>query len=198
MRRLRLSLVVGLAACTLAPRTADPSSAGAGSETPEGFGTLRQEDVSISLVSGDLRVMVTPLATSVTHVTAPDTQRRLVALAETHRRVPGGTDETLFLVSFYSERPDVRFAPEEIEIVAQGMRVQPTLVTAITPTWGERRVGQRQTESAVYHFPASVDLESDLVLVYGLMESRNWSSTLSRIQAERARVRVRAETSGTS
>jgi len=43
----------------------------------------------------------------------------------------------------------------------------------------------------VYAFPASVDLESDLVVAYGLVESRDWASILPVVQAERARARSR-------
>jgi hypothetical protein len=55
-------------------------------------------------------------------------------------------------------------------------------------------VGQREQVMAVYRFPGRIDLESDMVLAYGLQESARWSSILSRIQAERGRVRARAGT----
>jgi hypothetical protein len=41
-----------------------------------------------------------------------------------------------------------------------------------------------------------VDLERELVLVYGLAESAQWSVILPRVQAERARVRARAGVGG--
>ena len=61
----------------------------------------------------------------------------------------------------------------------------------MTPSWGARRVAQRQTEMAVYAF-GDVDLESSLTLVYEFDESTEWSQILPRIQAERARARARA------
>ena len=61
----------------------------------------------------------------------------------------------------------------------------------VTPGWGQRRLDQRETEAAVYVFP-EVDLESDLVVLYGVQESREWTVVLSRVRAERARARVRA------
>ena len=45
---------------------------------------------------------------------------------------------------------------------------------------------------AVYAFSSEVDLESDLILAYGLEQTRSWSGVLPRIQAERARARARA------
>ena len=49
-----------------------------------------------------------------------------------------------------------------------------------------------ETELAVYAFPPEVDLESELVLVYGFDQTDEWSGILPRIQAERARARARA------
>jgi hypothetical protein len=44
---------------------------------------------------------------------------------------------------------------------------------------------------AVYAFAGGVDLESDLVVVYGLVESAQWSAILPRVRAESARARAR-------
>ena len=135
--------------------------------------------------------MVTPLEESVTRVTAPDTYDRLSGMAESNRAAsPPGS--TLFLVSFYSEEPETRFVPEEVQLISRGLRVRPGAITPITPTWGQRRVQQRQTEMAIYAFPPELDLESDLVLAYGLDQSAAWTTILPRIQAERARARARA------
>jgi len=178
--------------CTIAPAPADgPEVGNVSTVPPPGFGTLLQDEISISLVSGDLELKVTPLAESVTRVTAPDTYRRLSGIAEAHRsstQAPG----SLFLVSFYSEQPDVTFVPEEVQLISRGFRIRPGTITPITPTWGQRRVRQRETEMAVYAFVGSVDLESDLALAYGLEQTQEWSGILPRVQAERARARARA------
>lgn len=145
----------------------------------------------MTLTSGDLRLMVTPLHASVTRVTAPDTQSRLSGLVSLHG-APGSNGEGLFLVSFYSDQPDVAFLPEEVQFISRGLRVRPQEIIPLTPSWGARRVGQRQTEMAVYVFGDSVDLESSLILVYQFDESTQWTQILPRIQAERARARARA------
>lgn len=190
----RLPLLSLLTACTIAPGPGGVGPVTGVADLPSGYGTLRQEDVSLTLVSGDLQLMVTPLHASVTPVTAPDTQRRLDALVDTYA-TPGSENGTgLFLVSFFSNRPDVRFDPEEVQLIAQGFRLRPAAITPLTPSWGERRVDQREQVMAIYRFAGSIDLESDLVLVYGLEEAAQWSAILSRIQAERGRVRARVGT----
>jgi hypothetical protein len=184
--------VLTAGACTIAPAPSGPAAAGGVDlALPPGYGTLRQEEVSLVLRSGDLQLMVTPLHASVTHVTAPDTQRRLSSLAATHPQ--GGADGAgLFLVSFYSDQPDVPFVPEEVQFISRGLRVRPVSISPVTPSWGERRMGQRQTEMAVYDFGDAVDLESPLTLAYAFEQSTAWSTILPRIQAERARARARA------
>ena len=106
-----------------------------------------------------------------------------------YKRQQGGQ---LFLVSFYTNQADVAFVPEEIQFIAQELRVLPTGIAPVTPGWGQRRVLQRQTELAVYAFPSDLNLESELVLVYGFDRTNAWSNILTRIQSERARARARA------
>jgi hypothetical protein len=190
------SVLLAASACTIAPAPdGAPPPSGVDELPPPGYGTLRQEQVSITLVSSGLQIMVTPLDESVTRVTAPDTYERLSSIAESHGfRAPA--DAELFLVSFYSDQPEARFVPEDVQLVSRGFRVRPEEIIPITPGWGQRRVGQRQTEMAVYAFPGQVPMETDMLLVYGLDQSAQWSAVLPRIQAERARARARAGVGG--
>lgn len=194
MRRTTPLALALLAACALPPGT--PAAPSPEPLPPPGFGTLRQDEVSVSLTSGALQLKVTPLAESVTRVTAPDAYRRLSGLATRFApdavRATGASEPSLFLVSLWSESPDATFVPEEIQLISKGVRVRPGAILAITPGWGQRRLRQRETEMAVYAFAEAVDLESDLVVVYGLVESAQWSAILPAVQAERARAAARA------
>lgn len=190
--RVMASLILGATAC-VPTGAGDPATLEA--LPPPGFGTLRQDEVTVTLRSGELEIKVTPLDESVTRTTAPDTYRRLSGLVGLHLpeavRRTGSADPGLFLVSFFSNTAEVPFVPEELQLVSRGIRLRPAAILAITPSWGQRRLGQRDTETAVYAFTGPVDLESDLVIAYGLVESRAWSTILPRVQAERARARVR-------
>ncbi|MDA0329088.1 MAG: hypothetical protein O2958_08785 [Gemmatimonadetes bacterium] len=193
--RLVFFATSALAACTLAPAPEGTPGSSLTSEVPAGYGTLTQSEISISISSRDLEIMVTPLDESVTRVTAPDTYRRLAGMAQAHRSADD-SDTAIFLVSFFSSQPDVRFIPEEVQLISRGLRVRPGTITPVTPTWGQRRVQQRRTEMAVYSFAGEVDLASDLVVAYGLDQTRAWGTILPRIQAERARARARAGIGG--
>jgi hypothetical protein len=191
--RLAATAVVVAAACGVPSGT----QLGTGLDTlpPPGFGTLRQDEVTVALSSGPLEVKVTPLAESVIRVTAPDTYRRLSGLASLHLpeavRQTGLSNPTMFLVSFFSEAPETAFVPEELQIISRGMRLRADAILPVTPGWGQRRLAQRATEMAVYAFAERADLESDLVVAYGLVESGAWNAILPRVQAERARARAR-------
>jgi len=198
VRRLGALAAVLLSSCAVPGGT--PGTTLPDALPPPGFGTLRQDEVSVPLESGPLQIKVTPLAESVTRATAPDTYRRLSGLASRFIpdavRATGSDAPSLFLVSFFSEAPDVTFVPEEIQLLSRGVRVRPGAILPLTPGWGQRRLRQRETEMAVYAFAEAVDLESDLVVVYGLVESGAWTAILPRVQAERARAAARARGDG--
>lgn len=189
-----LAILAALAGCALPAGTPGPDEPGL--LPPPGYGTLRQDEISVPLISGDVQILVTPLAESVTLATAPDTYRRLSGLAARHgpeaARATGSDRGTLFLVSFFTESAVASFVPEEVQILSRGVRLRPDAILPVTPSWGQRRLRQRETEMAVYAFPGRVDMEADLVVAYGLVENGAWAGILPRVQAERARARARA------
>lgn len=178
-------------------RQAAPEPADDGTDLPVGHGTLRQSDISVDLRRGELQLRVTPLTESVTRVTAPDTHDRLSALARGHQeifleRTGAAVPFQLFLVSLYTEMGDVTFEPEDLSLVSRGLRYRPVEIRAVTPGWDRQRLEPRQTLMAIYAFPGEVDLERDLEVEYQELRSREWERILPVIQAERARIRVRA------
>ena len=198
MRRRAWMAAAVLAGCVPAAGPA-PGPSDVDALVPPGYGTLRQDEITLTLTSGDLQVKVTPLAEWVLRLAAPDTHRRLSALAATHRaslaEAAGGAP-ALFLVSFFSRAPGTVYRPEDLELVNRGRRVRPTAIRGISPRFDARRLDAEATEMAVYAFPAEVDLDQDLVAEYGSERSLEWSAILRRLEAERARVRGRVGGAG--
>ena len=160
---------------------------------PPGYGTLRLDEVSLLLRSGDLEVRVTPLAESVTRLAASDIYERLSAAARSAgaRGAPAGS--ALFLVSFFSDRPDVPFQPEDLQLVSQGRLLRAAQILPTTPGWTRQRLNQQEQQSAVYVFEGPVELEQGSVMVrYGAGQSEDWGRKLPGLQEERAKVRARA------
>lgn len=197
-----------IAACGAPTRSVDhqatapsgPADARLGSQeadmVPAGFGTLRQDDVTLALRNGDLLIKATPLDEALIRLTAPDTYARLAGIAAAHRetleRQARVQDAALFLVSVFSYEPDVTYQPEDINVVSQGIRERPLAIRAVTPGWGLQRLGQQETQIAVYAFSPNIDLELDLEMEYRETRNAGWERILSVVHAERAKVRARA------
>lgn len=188
-------MAAALAGC--AATAAIPASGDAGdAPVPAGFGSLRQDEITLDLQYESLLIKVTPLDEAVIRLTAPDTYQRLGSLARSRQDelerliVPG--DAHLFLVSFFSYQPDVPFQPEDLNLLSLGLRFRPRAIVPITPGWSLQRLRQQETQMALYAFDARVDLESDLDVEYRDAVQTEWDRVLARVEAERARVRARS------
>src|SRR5579862_2682239 len=99
---------------------------------PAGFGTLRQDDISIKLLLTDVLVKLVPLDESVIRTLSPDSYRALHDLAESKRaavtrlaRQHGLEHGSLWYVSFYGLAPEARFSPLELTISVTGHDYRP-------------------------------------------------------------------------
>lgn len=167
---------------------------------PAGYGTLHQDEVTVSLREGPLLLKVTPLAEAVTRLTAPDTYDRLRAVAASRgaeaERAAMRPSPSLWLVSFFSYEPDVTYQPEDLRIAQQAQLFRPLAIVPMTSGWGRQRLRQQDTQSAVYAFEGAIDLEIPFTVQYGTQRSEEWGDIIRRIEVERAKVRSRAGTGG--
>ena len=161
---------------------------------PPGYGTLKQDQVTLALRSGALLVKLTPLSESVIRLLAPDTYTRLHGLAESRREE--ATSRTvrapeLFLVSFYSYQPDVPFQPEDLQLLQQGQLLRPLGIFPITTGWGSQRLQQQDNQSALYAFESPIDYDQPITLRYGPVDTDGWRIVIPLLRAERNRVHSR-------
>jgi hypothetical protein len=162
---------------------------------PAGFGTLRQDDATISLRSGAVLVKATPLDEATIRLLAPDTYTRLHALRESRREEADrrmARSPEFFLVSFFSNEADLPFQPEDLQLVHQARLLRPVAILPVSPGWGRQRLAQQETQMAVYVFEGPLDYDQALTVRYGMAESDEWRQILQRLEAERARVLTRA------
>jgi len=165
-------------------------------EIPSGFGTLRQDQISIRLRRGEVEILVVPLEEAIIRTASPDTWERLSALGEGHRRWfrdRTGTEGAfrLFLVALYSESVTEPFEEEELVLVSGGLRTRAVGIRGITPTWDQQRLLPGEAQMAVYAFPPEISLGPDLEVEYREIRTREWSRILPLVQAEQARIRGR-------
>lgn len=162
---------------------------------PAGHGTLRQDEVSVSLRSGPLLIKVTPLDEAVIRLTAPDTYERLRALAGSRRADASEgafQDPALFLVSFFSYEANVNYTPEDLVIVQQGRESRPLRVIGLTGGFGRQQLGQQETQSAIYSFDTELDYARPMTVRYDLQQSDEWGQVVTRLEEERVKVMARA------
>jgi hypothetical protein len=187
-----------LAGCASAPPAAQPAAveavgdtAGAGAPAPFATaGTLRHDDVTVSLRAGALLIKVTPLGGDVTRLLAPDTGQRLNALAASHMPAArsAAAQPILVLVSFFSQEPDAGYDSGALELTQLGRLHRPSAVLPVTPGFGAGRLRAQETQLAVYVFAEPLDLEQPLMVRYGTQQSDAWSRIIPRLEQERARL----------
>lgn len=185
-----------------APTSDSPLNASA--LVPPGFGTLRQDDVAIRLQLPGYQVKAIPLDETVIRLLSPDSYRALRDLQESRRadlaavaRRFGLQQYRLWYVSYYGLAPDARFSPNEVALTNNGRDFRPLDVLPVTAGFGENRLQQRQTQSALYLFDGSLDVSQPVTLrVESATDADTWTTALRRIERERALVRSRAGSAG--
>lgn len=198
----------------IAGACAPPSQGGAASITPvedtsattgipAGYGSLRQDDIAIRLEPPGLIVRAIPLNESVIRLLTPDSYRALRDLQESNRRTidaitrrSGNRAPDLWYVSFYGLEDNARFSPMDLTITSGGQEYRPIDVIPLSSGFGEQRLHQRETQSAVYVYPGDIDVDHPLTVTFQGLQSSVWELLLQRIERERALVRARALRSG--
>ena len=166
---------------------------------PPGYGTLHQDDISLHLDGPGLLVRAIPLDEPVIRLLTPDSYRALRDLRESVRstidatvRRYGMRRASVWLVSFYGLHPDARFTPGDLIITSTGRDFRPYDITPLTTGFGQQRLAQRETQSAIFIYDGDVDVEQALVATYQGASDATWEDVLQRIERERTLVRARA------
>jgi hypothetical protein len=193
---------------TVAPVAANPTAArpsAATSDTlpglfPPGYGTLKQEDLSLRLRSLSLQVRATPLDESIIRLMSPDSYRAMSELKRSKQdaiaavaRRNAVRELSLWYVSFFAvERGETRFSPREFIITNVGRDFRPLDVLPLTPGFGEQRLRQNGRQDALYVFDGQLDAQQPLTVAYEAARNDDWANLLPIIERERALVRGRA------
>ncbi len=201
--------VFTLAACASGPEPVDGAHPGAviapaddttgKGSVPPGYGTLRQDEIAIRLELQGLIVRAIPLEENLIRLLTADSYRALRELQESNKqsiaavtRRSGGRPPDLWYVSFYGVAPDVRFSPTELVITSSGRNFRALEVIPLSSGFGEQRLRQRETQSALYLYDEDVDLDQPLTVTFQDQQSATWEQILTRVERERALVRARA------
>lgn len=195
----------GAGAPAPAPAPERGSQFGAGPDTlasgliPAGYGTLRQDDISIKLSLEGVLVQLLPMNESVIRTLSPDAYRMLHDLRQSYGAQISGSaaqyglrDDNVWYVSFYGLAPDAAFSPLDLVIRAPGRDFTPLRVIPITPGFGQNRLQVRDVQRAFYLFDDGLPLNQPLTVSMGAVTDDSWQTIVRKIEAERAHVRARA------
>lgn len=209
-------LVLGLApgACGAAPATSrsegdqapTPARGGdaddrASDLVPAGYGSLRQDDISVKVRLQGVLVRAIPLEESVIRLLSPDSYRALRDLRDAGGRREqiqraaqrlGVQDPSLWYVSYFGLQPDAQYVAGDMAIVSGGRDFRPLEVIPLTPGFGAQRVSQREVQSAIYIFDHGIDTNHPLTVTVQSVPTTSWAQVIPLIERERALVRSRA------
>ena len=170
---------------------------------PAGFGSLKQDDISIRFQLRGLLVRATPLDESIIRVLAPDSYRSLRDRRDSERDRIGALAArygmrgfSIWSISFHGLEPDVRFTPMDVVISSGGRDFRPIELIPLTTGFGENRLDQRDTQSALYLFDAAIDVNQSLTMMVETTRSAGWDEVLRLVERERVLVRSRAGRTG--
>jgi len=175
-------------------------SAAAQDTIPPGYGTLRRDDIVVSLSTGTVAVQVLPLDEQVIRLLAPDTYRSLRQLIQSRSddiaaaaRLPNTEHPVLVMVTFLGIVPGARFNPDELFITSRGRLFRPIGIVPLSPTWSSYQLEARQQAVAIYLFEEGISVREQMTISYQGLSSDVWTRSLRLLNEERARVKARAQ-----
>jgi hypothetical protein len=208
-----LGLALAMLACAQSAELRGQNSAGARSDSarrdeliPPGYGSLRRDDVAITVQVQGLTVRAIPLDEGVIRTLAPDAYNSLHALAASRaaaidriRTRMGVASVQAWHVMFFNLQPgDARFDPRGMQIRSAGRDFRPLDVIGLSPGYDEGRLAQSRNVSAIFIFDAAIQLTQPLVVTLAGVQSAAWDAgappndLLQRLERERAAIWSRA------
>ena len=184
-----------------APECTGGSDSGASDLVPAGYGSLRQDDISVKVRLQTVLVRAIPLDESVIRLLSPDSYRALRGLRDGGGRREqvlraasrvGVQDPSLWYVSYFGLQPDAQYVSGDMDIVSGGRDFRPLDVLPLTAGFGSQRVGQREVQSAIYIFDHGIDTDHPLTVSVQSVPTTSWTQVIPVIERERALVRSRA------
>lgn len=198
MRRALLTASGLVGVLAMSAPAQDTTQTGRDTLPPAGFGTLKQEDVSVEIDLPNVVMRVMPLAEPVIRLLSPDAYASLHRLIETRAsaidsvaRGRGVAHPTAFFVTFFALQDRVPFSPDEVTVTSRSQVFRPLAVLPMSPSWSSGLLKVRSSASAVYVLEQIPVLEP-FSITYGGVTNEQWETTLRTLDQERAQVVARA------
>ncbi|HEY3012831.1 MAG TPA: hypothetical protein VGJ36_08805 [Gemmatimonadales bacterium] len=166
---------------------------------PSGYGSLTQNDLALRVRNDEIEIRFIPLDPQVTPLLAKDAYQSLRSLVETNRRAidsvasrAGVAQPGLALVSFFGQRPDVRFDPQTLTLLIRNRVFRPLGTIPLSAKFTSQQLEVRDQASAIYLFEETIPVDDSFTLSYGALTSEDWQKKQPMLDRERARVAARS------
>ncbi len=170
---------------------------------PAGYGTLRQDEISIVLEAGGVRIAAIPLDESVIRTLAPDSYRSLHSyVIDNQRRIAqrasmhGIREPRVWYVRYDGLAPDARFVWNDLTVTSGGRDFRPVDVVPLGSGFGEERLQPRETQRGLLIFEDAIDVTQPMVVSIGTARNVDWdlgtTGILRKLDTERTAIRGRA------
>jgi hypothetical protein len=204
MRPMRVVLFSALlqAAGLLPPARVALAQAGHGALDPlppAGYGSLRQDDLSLRVRNSEIEVRLVPLDERVLRLLGRDSYNSLRSLVHTRRtsidsiaNTAGVSSPGLALVTFFGLQSNARFDPQTLTLVIRNRVFRPLGIVPFTPRFSSQQLNVREQVSGIYLFQETIPVSDSFTLSYNGLQSDDWQNKQRIIDRERARVAARS------
>jgi hypothetical protein len=187
-----------LCSCIGSGRAGAQATLGGADLPPAGYGSLKQDQVSVRFQAGDLEVRLLPLDEQLLRLIARDGYESLHGLVTSRQAAidsaaleAGLSSPGLALVSFFALRDNAQFDPQNVSLLYRNQLYRPAAVLPMTGNFTSRQLPVRRQASGIYLFDLPLPIFETFDVVYASSQSSSWKDILPRIQRERGRVVAR-------
>jgi hypothetical protein len=189
-----LGLFLGLA--SVAPPARAQEAAPGGELPPVGFGSLKQDNVSLRVSVNDFEVRFIPLDERLIRLLGSDAYQSLHMLVASRRgpidsaaRDAGVASPGLALVTFFALRSGAQFDPDNFTLSYHNQFERPVAIVPYTTNFNSRQLDVRQQASAIYMFRLPIPVYDRFDVLYSTTAQITWGDEIvGRIGVERSRV----------
>jgi hypothetical protein len=186
------TLLAAVPACAQAPGASDPLP-------PAGHGSLKQNDLALSVRTDELEVRFVPLDERVTRLLARDAYESLQSLVHSRRtsidsvaRISGISTPGLALVRFFGTREGARFDPSTLTLDIRSRVLRPRGIVPFSPRFTSQQLNVREQVSAIFVFDELLPVTDDFTFAYQGRVSEGWGGKQRVLDRERGRVAARS------
>lgn len=170
---------------------------------PIGFGQFNQDVITVRLATGPLEIRIVPLDERVLRLLANDAYDGLHLLLDRHAatidsiaRRAGIREPGVALVTFFATAQGARFDPQLLSLTVRNRLLRPIGVIPLSPRMSAQQLEVREQATGLFLLEDVIPVTEPFTVSYLGATSEDWERRLNRLDAERGRVRARAQAAG--